>query len=68
MYTLPENSMGKILVILTVKNRIDEANAARGLIPPEQVRSCALSPSTMYWSIPEQLPCDYRAISLLNWA
>lgn len=34
--------MGKIITTLTVTNRIDQANAERGIIPPEQVRSVIL--------------------------
>jgi hypothetical protein len=34
--------MGKVLTTLTVKNRIDEAKAAQGLISPDQVRSITL--------------------------
>ncbi|MGK7924194.1 MAG: retroviral-like aspartic protease family protein [Spirulina sp.] len=34
--------MGKILTTLTITNRIDQANAARGLIPQEEVRSLTL--------------------------
>jgi predicted aspartyl protease len=42
MYTTSDKSMGKVLTTLTVKNRIDEANAVRGLISPDQVRSITL--------------------------
>jgi len=42
MYVTSDKSMGKVLVTLTVKNRIDEANAAKGLISPDQVRSITL--------------------------
>lgn len=38
-----ENTMGKILTTLTITNRIDEANAANGLIARDQVRSVVLS-------------------------
>jgi clan AA aspartic protease len=34
--------MGKITTTLTITNRIDQANAKQGLIPPEQVRSMTL--------------------------
>jgi clan AA aspartic protease len=34
--------MGKIITQLTVINRVDEANAAQGLIPPDTVRSVTL--------------------------
>ena len=37
-----ELPMGKIFTTLTITNRIDQANAKRGLIPPEQVRSIIL--------------------------
>lgn len=37
-----DHLMGKVLTTLTVTNRIDEASAARGLMPPEQVRSVTL--------------------------
>ena len=42
MYTTSDKSMGKVLTTLTVKNRIDEANAVRGLISPDQIRSITL--------------------------
>ena len=42
MYTTSDKSMGKVLVTLTVKNRIDEANAAKGLISPDLVRSITI--------------------------
>lgn len=42
MYATSDKSMGKVLVTLTVKNRIDEANAAQGLISPDRVRSITL--------------------------
>lgn len=42
MYTTSDKSMGKVLTTLTVKNRIDEANALRGMISPDQVRSITL--------------------------
>jgi predicted aspartyl protease len=42
MYTTSDKSMGKVLTTLTVKNRIDEANAVRGIISPDQVRSITL--------------------------
>jgi len=42
MYTTSDKSMGKVLTTLTVKNRIDEANALRGLISADQVRSITL--------------------------
>jgi len=42
MYTTSDKSMGKVLTTLTVKNRIDEAKAAQGLISPDQVRSITL--------------------------
>ncbi|WP_449417777.1 aspartyl protease family protein [Phormidium nigroviride] len=38
-----DKSMGKVLTTLTVKNRIDEANAAKGLISPNQIRSITLN-------------------------
>jgi predicted aspartyl protease len=34
--------MGKFLTDLTITNRVDEANAEKGLIPAEQVRSVTL--------------------------
>ncbi len=34
--------MGRILTSLTITNRVDQANATRGLIPPEAVRSITL--------------------------
>ena len=43
MYATSDKSMGKVLTTLTVKNRIDEANAANGLIPPDRVRSITLN-------------------------
>jgi predicted aspartyl protease len=42
MYATSDKSMGKVLTTLTVKNRIDEANAAKGLISSDQVRSLTL--------------------------
>jgi clan AA aspartic protease len=42
MYATSDKSMGKVLITLTVKNRIDEANASKGLISPDQVRSLTL--------------------------
>lgn len=42
MYATSDKSMGKVLTTLTIKNRIDEANAAKGLIPSEQIRSITL--------------------------
>ncbi len=42
MVITSDTKMGKILTTLTVTNRIDEANAARGLIPRDQVRSVTL--------------------------
>ena len=39
MFVKTDHSMGKILTTLTVKNRIDEANVARGLISETEVRS-----------------------------
>ncbi len=38
-----DKSMGKVLTILIVKNRIDEANAVRGIISPDLVRSITLN-------------------------
>ncbi|MEB3884320.1 retroviral-like aspartic protease family protein [Lyngbya sp. CCY1209] len=35
--------MGKITTTLTIVNRIDQASATRGYIPPEQVRSLTLN-------------------------
>lgn len=43
MYTKTDRSMGKITTTLTITNRIDEANAARGLISSDQVRSLTLN-------------------------
>jgi predicted aspartyl protease len=43
MYATSDKSMGKVLTTLTVKNRIDEANAAKGLIPSDQIRSITLN-------------------------
>lgn len=42
MYATSHKSMGKVLVTLTVKNRIDEANAAKGLISADRVRCITL--------------------------
>jgi len=42
MYATSDQPMGKVTTTLTITNRIDEANAARGFIPPEQVRSITL--------------------------
>lgn len=42
MYATSDKSMGKVLVTLTVKNRIDEAKAAQGLISADRVRSITL--------------------------
>lgn len=35
--------MGKVLTTLTITNRVDEALAKRGIVPPEQVRSITLN-------------------------
>ncbi len=35
-------SMGKVLTTLTITNRVDQANASRGLIPADQVRFTTL--------------------------
>ncbi|MDY6782625.1 MAG: aspartyl protease family protein [Cyanobacteriota bacterium] len=43
MLTPTQNPMGKVLTTLTITNRIDQANAKRGLIPVEQVRSVTLN-------------------------
>ena len=37
------SDMGKVLTTITVTNRIDEANAKKGLIPQNQVRSITLN-------------------------
>lgn len=42
MFVKTDHSMGKVLVTLTIKNRIDEAKAAQGLISAEDVRSVVL--------------------------
>ncbi|MDJ1180010.1 aspartyl protease family protein [Roseofilum sp. BLCC_M91] len=42
MTTQTETPMGKIITPLTITNRIDQANAGRGLIPSEEVRSVTL--------------------------
>lgn len=42
MFFKTDHSMEKVLVTLTVKNRIDEANAAQGLISAEDVRFVVL--------------------------
>ncbi len=42
MFVKTDHSMGKILTTLTVKNRIDEAKAAQGLISSADVRSVVL--------------------------
>lgn len=43
MQPLTNISMGKITTTLTITNRIDQANVARGLIPADQVRSITLN-------------------------
>ncbi|MEG3848394.1 retroviral-like aspartic protease family protein [Microcoleus sp. herbarium19] len=43
MLTTDNTSMGKIITALTVTNRIDQANAERGILAPEQVRSVTLN-------------------------
>ncbi|MCU0541618.1 MAG: aspartyl protease family protein [Oscillatoriaceae cyanobacterium Prado104] len=43
MQATSEKSMGKVLITLTVKNRIDEAKAVQGLISPDEVRSITLN-------------------------
>jgi len=43
MSTTSDKSMGKVLTTLIVKNRIDEANAVRGIISPDLVRSITLN-------------------------
>ena len=42
MQATTENSMGRITTTLTITNRLDQALASRGFIPPEQVRSVTL--------------------------
>jgi predicted aspartyl protease len=42
MYTKTDPAMGKILTTITITNRIDEANATKGLIPIAAVRSITL--------------------------
>lgn len=42
MQVTTENSMGRITTTLVITNRLDQALAARGFIPPEQVRSITL--------------------------
>lgn len=42
MFVKTDHSMGKVLTTLTVKNRIDEAKAAQGIISAEDVRSVVL--------------------------
>jgi clan AA aspartic protease len=42
MLATDNTSMGKIITSLTVTNRIDQANAERGIMPVEQVRSVTL--------------------------
>ncbi|MEG3859402.1 retroviral-like aspartic protease family protein [Microcoleus sp. herbarium12] len=42
MLATDNTSMGKIITTLTVTNRIDQANAERGIIPSEEVRSVTL--------------------------
>lgn len=43
MTTPTETPMGKIITTLNITNRIDQANAKKGLIPSEQVRSLTLN-------------------------
>jgi clan AA aspartic protease len=38
----PTNTMGKIITSLTIINRIDQALAEQGLIPPKQIRCATL--------------------------
>lgn len=38
-----ETEMGKIITTLTITNRLDQADAARGYIEPEEVRSVTLN-------------------------
>jgi clan AA aspartic protease len=42
MQTTTEEQMGKVTTTLTVTNRIDQANAANGLISGDQIRSVTL--------------------------
>jgi clan AA aspartic protease len=42
VFVKTDHSMGKVLTTLTVKNRIDEAKAAQGIISAEDVRSVVL--------------------------
>jgi clan AA aspartic protease len=42
MLATDNTSMGKIITTLSVTNRIDQANAERGIMPVEQVRSVTL--------------------------
>jgi clan AA aspartic protease len=42
MLQTTEISMGKITTTITISNRVDQANVARGLLPANQVRSVTL--------------------------
>ena len=42
MQATTNKSMGKVITTLNLTNRIDQANAENGLIPPEQVRTVTL--------------------------
>jgi clan AA aspartic protease len=42
MLSKTENPMGKITTTLTIVNRVDQANVARGLLSADQVRSVVL--------------------------
>lgn len=42
MQVTTENSMGRITTTVSIANRADQVLAARGFIPPEQVRSITL--------------------------
>ena len=37
-----DKTMGKVFTTLTITNRVDQANAKNGLIPPNQIRSVTL--------------------------
>jgi len=42
MYATSDQPMGKVVTTLTITNRVDEANATRGFIAPEAVRSLTI--------------------------
>ena len=43
MIAIQDNEMGKVVTMVTVTNRIDQAEVERGIIPAENIRSVTLN-------------------------